>query len=245
MSGPTPVRGLVMSGRGVATALVLVVAVTACGSGARSAEPAPTSPPSTSAPSTAPATSSTPQTTAGAGAYATRLFDPPIDVVLPAYVNRKPTEENANFVTWSAPDDSIAVRFLRPDNLYKPGSSTSGPVPADYVPYLMGQADHGAHFADRRETTVDGHPATVFTVTTSQSIDGSLGCPGRGIPADKCYGIQPEFSVPLAVVKSASGPLLIWLRIPSDAPALKAVGRQRLDDLLAGVRFADRPVGSA
>jgi hypothetical protein len=176
--------------------------------------------------------------------YSTKLLDPPLDFDLPSFLDKTPGDEGAAFVTWGSPDGSVAVRVLRPVVVYAPGATTAGPVPAEYVKYLLGQADHGAHFVDRVEAKVDGHDATVLTATTGQSIDGSLGCPGTGIDADKCFGLQPEFSLRIAVITTDKGPLLIWLRSGSNATADLSAATERFDAFLGGVHFAPRAVAT-
>jgi hypothetical protein len=195
----------------------------------------------TSAPSVAP-TPAAPSATASvlpstAGAYSTRTFGTPIEFSAPAFVPSEPSDESDHFMTWVADDESVAIRFLQPVVVYAPGSSTTSAVPTDYIAYLLGQADHGATFADRADTTVDGHKATVLTATTGRSIDGSLGCPETGMTAEDCFGLQPEFYMRLAVVTTDAGPLLIWLRSAADAPADIAAAKDRFEQVLAGVRF--------
>ena len=187
---------------------------------------------SQAAPSTTPAAS--PSTAAG---YSTKTFGTAIDFVAPAFVPAEPTEESDHFMTFVADDNSVAIRFLRPVVVYTPGSSTTSPVPADYVGYLLGQTDHGATFADRADITVDGRKATVVTATTGQSINGSLGCPDAGMTAEDCFGLQPEFYMRLAVVATDSGPLLIWLRSGTEATDDVAAAKDRFEQVLAGVRF--------
>ena len=168
------------------------------------------------------------------------MFTTPLDVDVPSWLQPTPDEDSAHFVTWSSGDGSRAVRVLHPVLVYPPGSTTTAPIPADYVGYLLGQADHGGHLTDRQDATVDGHPATLFTGTTDQSLDGSLGCPESGITANDCFGLQPEFVLRIAVITTDDGPLLIWLRNNVDAnPDMKAEA-QRFDQLLAGVHFSTR-----
>ena len=87
---------------------------------------------------------------------------------------------------------------------------------------------------------MDAHPATVVTATTSTPLDGSLGCPEEGIAADSCFGLQPDKILRLAVITTDTGLLLIWLRAnPADNPDM-AADAELFEELLAGVRFADR-----
>lgn len=188
-------------------------------------------------PSAAPSTSVAPASPA-AGTYRTSQFTIPFDVVVPSYVESAPAEDSANFVTWLSLDESLAIRFLHPVVVYEPGATTTSPVPTDFVSYLLAQTDHGAKVDARTDTTIDGHQASIFTVTTAKSIDGSLGCPGTGIAADECFGIQPEYAMRLAVVTTGRGPLLIWLRSSVHRNDDVAAEPERFDQLLSGLDFA-------
>ena len=145
-------------------------------------------------------------------AYTSTSFVVPFEVTLPGWVAPEPAVTEANFVTWEGTDADRGIRFLAPVNLYPPGSTTTTPLPDDYVSYLMSQAEHGAIFSDVVETTIDGLPATVVTATTDHSIDGGLGCQAEGLAAADCFGLQPDLSLRLAVVEVGDHPLLIWVR---------------------------------
>ena len=144
--------------------------------------------------------------------YTSTSFVVPFEVTLPGWVAPEPAVTEANFVTWEGTDADRGIRFLAPVNLYPPGSTTTTPLPDDYVSYLMSQAEHGAIFSDVVETTIDGLPATVVTATTDHSIDGGLGCQAEGLAAEDCFGLQPDLSLRLAVVEVGDHPLLIWVR---------------------------------
>jgi hypothetical protein len=172
--------------------------------------------------------------------YSTKQFVEPLDLVVPKWLIAEPTEDSPHFVTFSAPDESLAIRILLPVLLYPPGRTGTTPPPNDYVDYLFGQADFGAQLTDRVDTTVDGRQATIVTAATGTSLDGSLGCPDEGIAADSCFGLQPDKLIRLAVIPTDTGPLLIWLRTnTADNPDM-AADAKLLDDLLATLRFADR-----
>jgi hypothetical protein len=230
--------------------LSVVFVLAGCSGAASSRSTGTAGSPAASIPSVASATpaassatpSEAPSATPAAGTYSTRHFAVPIDVVLPPFVDPQPAEDSANFVTWLSADEALAIRFLRPVVVYQPGSATAGPLPTDYIGYLLGQADHGAQFTDRKDTTVDGNKAVVLTATTAKSIDGSLGCPGTGIIADECFGLQPEYALRMAIIDMDSGPLLIWLRSSLHLTEDVAAEPERFDELLAGLRFVDRPV---
>jgi hypothetical protein len=184
----------------------------------------------------------------GSGAtssYSTRFFDPPLDIDLPLFLDPAASDEAAHLVSWGSPDGSVAVRVLRPVVVYAPGATTTSQVPTDYVRYLLGQADRGGHLVDQVDTEVDGHEATVLTATTDEPIDGAIGCPDTATTADKCFGLQPEFVLRIAIIATDQGPVLIWLRSNVDAAADVAAASERLDSFLDGVHFADRGVETA
>jgi hypothetical protein len=218
----------------MAVATVLLVA--ACGKDTPRST-ALNSPASTT--STAQATRATPATPA-TPSYSTKYFAAPVDVTVPSWLDPTPAEDTAHFVTWGSSDGSRAVRILSPVVVYPPGSSTAVTIPKDYLSYLLSQADHGGHFSDRVQTTVDGRPATVVTATTDQPLDGSLGCPETGIRAADCFGLQPDLILRMAVITADPAPLLIWLRLNVDAKPDMTAESQRFDQFLAGVRFAKR-----
>ncbi|HEY7625664.1 MAG TPA: hypothetical protein VH761_01300 [Ilumatobacteraceae bacterium] len=219
--------------------LTALVVLAACGSSNNNDSAAATSPAVTT-PSTAAPEVSTPSTLSAGTPYSTTQFVEPLDLVVPSWLVATPAEDEAHFVTFASPDESMAIRILLPVVVYPPGQTGTASPPDDYVSYLLGQTDSGAQFTDRADTTVDGHAATVVTATTSTPIDGSLGCPDEGIEAHDCFGLQPEFILRLAVITTDAGPLLIWLRANTDDhPDMPAVSKL-FDALLADVRFADR-----
>ncbi len=226
------------------TVAAVVVMVAACSNDQPTARPQ--APPTTTAAMAAGATAAT--TLAGSNAtsiYSTRFFDPPLDIYLPSFLDPTSSDEAAHLVSWGSPDGSVAVRVLRPVVVYAPGATTTSPVPTDYVQYLLRQADHGGRFVDQLDTEVDGHEATVLTGTTDEPIDGAIGCPDTGTTADKCFGLQPEFALRIAIIATDQGPVLIWLRSNADAAVDVAAASERLDSFLDGVHFADRPVETA
>jgi len=172
--------------------------------------------------------------------YSTKYFTTPLDLSVPSWLVPTPTEDTAQFVTFTSSDDSRSVRILSPVVLYPPGSTTETPIPQDYVGYLLTQTAHGGHLTDRIDTTVDGHPATVVTARTDKPLDGSLGCPDTGISPSDCFGLQPELILRLAVIRTDHGPLLIWLRNQVSAKPDLATETQHFTELLSGVHFSAR-----
>ncbi|HYN34937.1 MAG TPA: hypothetical protein VES40_20095, partial [Ilumatobacteraceae bacterium] len=172
--------------------------------------------------------------------YSTTVFAAPFDIAVPDWLEPRPSEEHPNFVTWNERAAGRAVRFLIPVDVFAPGTADAGPVPDDFVGYLMAQRDHGAKFSDEATTTVDGRPATIVTATIDQGLDGSLGCPEANMSASDCFGLQPEFVLRIAVIETGAAPLLVWLRDDVyPAPDL-AADRDAFDQVLANVHFSDR-----
>ena len=172
------------------------------------------------------------------GTYSTQAFILPFDVTVPDLFPTEATTDTANFVTWETGTEGYpAVRFLLPVDVYVPGETQATPPPADYLTYLLGQSEVGATFSDRSETTVDGMPATLVTVTVDHALDGSLGCPAEGIEADECFGLQPDVTLRMAVIDAGDSTLLAWLRHAGTAEdrrcdrgvrGLRGHGRERL-----------------
>ena len=80
------------------------------------------------------------------------------------------------------------------------------------------------------KTTVDGHPATLMTVTSTSAapegfFDGSLGCPNTGADqstgadhGEGCYGFPPDLSLRFAVIPVDNTTLLAWARASNPHP---------------------------
>jgi hypothetical protein len=167
------------------------------------------------------ATFSAPVGSARSAGYATTRFVVPLRVTPPSWGPGAPTLEQANFMTWVSADNAHAVRFLVPVSVYRPGSATDGeaPAPDSYLPYLRGLSRAGASLSDVRNAVVGGHSATILTATATESLDGSLGCQEKGLPAPACFGLQPDLVLRLAVLTVRGKTLLIWERIVASASA--------------------------
>jgi hypothetical protein len=237
--------------------LAVAFIATACGSDPKTSQPpgataAPTATTTTATTTTTVATTAVETTIAATTtaqaddgaetAYATKAFNLPFDVNVPAWLPAAPTEEQPNFVTWvtwGASDIDRAVRVLIPVNVHPPGGGDTIPPPEDYLAYLLGQADHGAHFTDTTNTTVGGRPATIVTATVDDSLDGSLGCPEEESAAADCFGLKPEVVLRIAVIDTGDKTLLIWLRNNADNPTIET---EPFEQMLTTIRFSDRPV---
>jgi hypothetical protein len=219
-----------------AVAVIAIVGLAGCGGDDDGSKSGSGVTNSTAAPTTATPTSATaiqPVT------YQTKVFTPPLDFTVPAYVASKPVEDSAHFVTFVASSNQRAIRIVNPVAIYAPGASTTSPVPADYPTYLDSLKANGAAVSDRAETTVDGHKATLFTAVTGDALDGTLGCPEPDLAADACFGLQPDYTLRIAVIETDTGPLLMWLRLHANVNNMPDEAA-RFDKFLAGVHFASR-----
>jgi hypothetical protein len=200
-----------------ASALLILVGATACAGPSAST----VSSASTTA-STTPASASPPSASELIGQrYATTSFGVPLTVIVQPMLKSPPTSDTTNLLSWDAvASDNEKIRFLIPVEVYPPGSSTPQPPPADYLSFLQGQSAQGGEFSDMSTITVDGHAATLMTATTTNSLDGSLGCPVAGAdPGEGCYGLQPDLILRIAVIDMGSGTtLLAWARTGAEAP---------------------------
>jgi hypothetical protein len=158
--------------------------------------------------------------------YASKAFAVPLTITVPAsFFKAQPNSDTSTFLTWFT--GSIEnegrfhrVRFLLPVALYRPGQTAPEKPPKDYLTYLRGLSGQGATLADEKKITVDGHSATLMTVTTEQHLDGVFGCPQtQGVPdaGGDCYGVQPEGAVRIAVIDVSGRTLVAWAGINKGA----------------------------
>ena len=172
--------------------------------------------------------------------YVTRAFSVPFEVTVPDVLPTEPSIDEPNFVTWeSTATEGPAVRFLAPVNVFPPGATATTAPPEDYLAYLLAQAEHGAVFADRTETTVGERPATLLTATVEEALDGSLGCPEEDMSAGDCFGLQPELTLRMAVIDVGDRTLLAWLRHDDSSAADVAEEFASFEEMLASVSFRD------
>jgi hypothetical protein len=210
-----------------------LLAVSGCGNGAK-----------TSAPTT---TSATPASSAATHTYSSKAFVVPLTVTVDAGLKSPPNPDSPNLLSWdaAASDFDNAVRFFVPVIVYRPGSDTPQAPPKDYLTYLQSQTKDGAEFSKATKITVDGHPATLMTATSTIDashpqgfMDGSIGCSER--TADKrahdlCRGIQPDYLLRMAVIDLGETTLLAWARVHKDNPDPAFVAM--FEQLLSSVRF--------
>jgi hypothetical protein len=184
-------------------------------------------------------TPSTPSAAGKSSTYSSTSFVLPFDVAVPAWLPAVPSVEQPNFVTWEALAVDRALRFLVPVNVYSPGTTESAETPDDFLAYLLAQREHGADFTDITETTVDGRPATIVTATVNRSLDGSLGCPEKGMTAHDCFGLQPDLILRIAVIDAGDQTLLVWVRDIRGADTTTPEYDSFMT-MLASVRFAEQ-----
>ena len=89
------------------------------------------------------------------------------------------------------------------------------------------------------KVTVDGHPATLMSATTTTGpglLNGSLGCPAVGADqAEGCFGVQPDLSLRIAVIPVGNSTLLAWARTSRASPDAAFVAM--FETMLKSVRF--------
>jgi hypothetical protein len=170
--------------------------------------------------------------------YTTKAFVVPLTVTVGSLLKSLPTTDEPNLLSWDATSSANEkVWFLIPVEVHSPGSSRPQASPRHYIEYLQGLAGLGAVFSDMTTIRVGSYVATVMTATTSRSMDGSLGCPVKGAdPSTGCFGIQPEFSLRIAVIEmSPETTFVAWARTRADAP--DAAFDAMFEAMLASVRF--------
>jgi hypothetical protein len=185
------------------------------------------------------ATTASPSSLAGQ-TYASKAFVMPLAVTVDASLVSPPNPDSRNLLSWDAADGSSnKVRFLVPVNLYRPGSPAPEAPPKDYLTYLQGLTSQGAKLSDVTNVTVDGHPATLMSVTaaTGQGTDGSLGCStvGADKAAEGCFGVQPDLILRIAVIPVGDSTLLAWARTNKTFPDPAFLAM--FEGMLKSVRF--------
>jgi hypothetical protein len=176
--------------------------------------------------------------------YASKAFAVPLTIAVPASFKAQPNSDTSTFLTWVTGSTENEgrfhrVRFLLPVSLYRPGQTAPEPPPKDYLTYLRGLSRQGATLADEKKITVDGHSATLMTVTATQHLDGAEGCPQtKGVPdaGGDCYGPQPEAAARIAVIDVSGRTLLAWAGINKDAPDESAFFAE-FEAMLKSVQF--------
>ena len=196
--------------------------VTGCGGpGGTSTLTAPTAGPVSPTPNLASESATSTTAAPAAYSYESVAFSVPLTVVVEPVLQPGPTIDAPGLLYWDAVGTlDKKVRFLVPAEVYAPGSTSPQAPPADYLPYLQGQAAQGVSFSSVSTTMVDGRSGTLLTGTTTTDLDGSIGCPEiGGDPADDCFGFQSDVRIRIVVIDLGSGrTLLAWARMPVDGP---------------------------
>jgi len=177
--------------------------------------------------------------------YASKAFAVPLTITVPAsFFKAQPNSDTSTLLTWytgSTENEGTfhRVRFLLPVALYRPGQTAPETPPKDYLTYLRGLSRQGVTLADEKETTVDGHRATLMTVTTEHGLDGAMGCPQtQGVPdaGEDCYGPQPDVATRVAVIEASGKTLLAWASINTGASDESAFFTE-FEAMLQSVKF--------
>ena len=177
--------------------------------------------------------------------YASKAFAVPLTITVPAsFFKAQPNSDTSTLLTWytgSTENEGTfhRVRFLLPVALYRPGQTAPETPPKDYLTYLRGLSRQGVTLADEKKITVDGHSATLMTVTTERSLDGATGCPQtQGVPdaGGDCYGPQPDVATRVAVIEASGKTLLAWASINTGASDESAFFAE-FEAMLQSVKF--------
>jgi hypothetical protein len=155
--------------------------------------------------------------------YASKAFAVPLTITVPAsFFKAQPNSDISTLLTWFTGSEARyhKVRFLLPVALYRPGQTAPETPPKDYLAYLRGLSGQGATLADEKKITVDGHRATLMTVTAEHDLDGSIGCPQtQGVPdaGGDCFGAGPAAAIRIAVIDVSGRTLVTWAGINTGA----------------------------
>lgn len=170
--------------------------------------------------------------------YGSTAFVVPLEVTAPSWLGPAQLTDATQILTWEPTGDQPAVRFVVPLNVYHPGRRTPSPVPENYLGYLLGLTKYGARFTDQAQVDVDGHPATLLTLTADAHHNGALGCTRHHQPASDCFGLQVQLSLRIAVLTVDGHDLVIWLRQTGYTEPADATARVDLfEEMLRGIHF--------
>jgi hypothetical protein len=183
--------------------------------------------------------------------YTSTDFRVPFTVSLPTWLTpfRGPVSEAAGEVIWSESDCNattapcqdgadLKLRFISPYSVYEPLNApepSTTPRYAAYVAYL--KALSALRISDMVSTTVGGRPATLMSVTATETLHGDVGCE-QAVYEDSgdCYSFFKGLLARFAVVDAGSKILIIWLRANPTSPGLTAKSAD-FDQMLTTVRF--------
>ena len=129
--------------------------------------------------------------------------------------------------------------------VYRPGLSVPQSVPADYLGYLRSLSKWGTRMTDVTTVKAGPYPATLFTLTTNDPQDGSVGCSNpHPRSTEECYAAQPGLPLRMAVLTVHKALLLFWMRASQTTNDL-AADSPSFDVMIQGLRFPARAVTAA
>jgi hypothetical protein len=224
---------------------LVLLALSSCTAPLNAAKPAA---PASSATSAGGTPTASPAATQAGRPYSSTSFVVPFDITLPSWVpSGPPTKANRNFVTWVKEPDpdrrTVALRVMHPGAVFRPFQSLPSSVPADYVGYLRSLASAGTNVTDETKVKAGPYPATLFTLTTFNPQDGSVGCPmdHPTDPGKQCFAAQPGLAIRMAVLTVHKTLLLFWMRTSQETHDL-AADSPSFATMIEGLRFPDRAV---
>jgi hypothetical protein len=179
----------------------------------------------------------TPARTTASARYQSKSFAVPLTVGVDGKVFKtQPTLDSKHLLYWeSNATADKKIRFLNPVEVHRNASGPPVDPPTHFLPYLRGLTKRGAELTETGHMTVDGRPATLLTANTPEPLDGTLGCSVRGgDPDTECFGIQPDFTLRIAVIEGSRTPLLAWARFPLGS---SAAFERTFETMLRTVRF--------
>ena len=121
---------------------------------------------------------------------------------------------NRELLWVSESTEDQVVRFVAPMEYFPWGETTATPgLPDDYVAYLETLVPLGATFEDVGTIDIDGHDAAIMTVTTTQNLNGTLGCwNAKATPDEDCFGFQAALDMRFLALDLGDEVLIAWAR---------------------------------
>lgn len=179
-------------------------------------------------------------------AFTSRGFEKPFTATVPDWVAEfmpGPISEKARHVTWNrcpGGDECIGLsvsRFVAVP--IDPTSSSTRPIASydAYVKHLTSVGKKpGVTVTEKKATTVDGKPATVFSFTSTEDLPDMLGCETAVIGGDNCWTLAAGVPTRVAVVDTGGAPVVVLTRTPEGNPD-GADWLGQFDGFLASLRF--------
>jgi hypothetical protein len=190
-------------------------------------------------------------------AFASSGFVQPFSATIPAWAasTTPTTAVTGRLITWEQTPctndctngTDVKLRVLAPQSVVKPKTDVSVPLPdyAGYLTYLASLERSGAVVvSDKSGRAVDGHPATVLSVTAPSTIEGAIACELAPPATNGCWGFIADFRLRLAVIDVGKHPLLVWVRTNASSTQAAASDAD-LDAMLASMSFHSEPSRSS